>query len=181
MAPVPCSIEPLAARCSCTSLQHLLSDNTSPSPLLLPISFPPFLLPLASHSSSRLVRELLFFFSENRATANRNVLDSCQSITSNQFLDFSDRAYPRILIPGEGVVRLSTNTSSIVAKYRFHTPTKRTAEMSSAGPSDAADKGKKEKKGVGRLLSRVKTVLKKGGEGGSRRQSFLGLKSEKKA
>lgn len=44
------------------------------------------------------------------------------------------------------------------------------------------DKGKgkeKEKRGVGKLLSRVKTVLKKGE--GSRRQSILGMKSEKKA
>lgn len=52
--------------------------------------------------------------------------------------------------------------------------------MSSAGPSEPTEKGKgKEKRGVGKLLSRVKTVLKKG-DGSSRRQSFLGLKSEKK-
>lgn len=54
--------------------------------------------------------------------------------------------------------------------------------MSSAAPADPTDNGKgKEKKGVGKLLSRVKTVLKRG-DSSSRRQSFIGSKpAEKKS
>lgn len=52
--------------------------------------------------------------------------------------------------------------------------------MSSAAPTDPTDKGKgKEKKGVGKLLSRVKTVLKRGES--SKRQSVVAPKAETKS
>lgn len=51
--------------------------------------------------------------------------------------------------------------------------------MSSAAPTDPTDKGKaKDKKGVGKFLSRVKTVLKRGE--GSKRQSVAAPKAETK-
>lgn len=54
-----------------------------------------------------------------------------------------------------------------------------TAKMSSAAPTDPTDKGKaKDKKGVGKFLSRVKTVLKRGE--GSKRQSVAAPKAETK-
>lgn len=51
--------------------------------------------------------------------------------------------------------------------------------MSSAPSAAPVDKGKaKEKRGVEKFLSRVKTVLKRGE--GSKRQSIIGAKAEKK-